>query len=363
MSQITNRFLILDFIKIVAILGVVSIHTIYTVYARTDFFGGSSWYLANFINAFARSSIPLFIMVSGYLMLAKDYSFKDMLNKAFWRMFLPLFVWVLVYEFWSQYFFGVKENFLSIYQGYISGNLNIFYFFVIMIGLYLVTPVIKPFLRDRKNSEILLFSIVMLVISSIMTLGNYVLLHDQRIWNFVTLWIPYLGYYLFGHYLYLSNQKFTTKNFICALLTFIFGLSMVNFFNYLNMYWLQKGFLLFWYGNGGGLHFFDEFVSPAVIIMSLSLFTMIYVSRNAFESLPNFIKKIISYIGASTLGIYVLHSLVLNVLEVKYGMMIEYVSGDLWFFMISKIVIAFIISLILSLILRKIPLIKMIFGE
>lgn len=358
-----NRFLFLDFIKIIAIIGVVSIHTIYTVYARTDFFGGSSWYLANFINAFARTSIPLFIMVSGYLMLAKNYSFIEMAKRAFWRMFVPLIFWVVVYELWSQYFFGVKENFMSIYQGLISGNLNIFYFFVIMIGLYLVTPILKPFLKDKKNSEILIFSAIMLLISSIMTLGNYVLLHDQRIWNFVSLWIPYFGYYLFGHYLYLENQKFSWKNFGLSSSFFVCGLILTNFFNYLNMYWLQKGFLIFWYGNGGGLHFFDEFTSPAVIIMSLGFFSAIYQLRNVFENIPNLFKKIIAIMGASTLGIYVLHSLVLNVLEVKYGFMIEFVTGDLWFFMLSKIFLAFFVSLILSEVLRKIPLMKIIFGE
>src|SRR5258708_8317398 len=70
-----------DLIRTIAILGALSIHIVQPVYSRFDFLGGITWWVTDFWNAFSRMSIPLFIMLSGYLLLGRQESVK----KGIWR--------------------------------------------------------------------------------------------------------------------------------------------------------------------------------------------------------------------------------------------------------------------------------------
>lgn len=87
-----------DIIRTLAGLGVVAIHVTDYFINYPLLFGGVSWWLANGANSVGRISVPLFIMLSGYLVLddSKKYTLGTMLKKSL-RLFGILIIWTLIY--------------------------------------------------------------------------------------------------------------------------------------------------------------------------------------------------------------------------------------------------------------------------
>ena len=87
-----TRYYWIDIIKIIACFMVVVNHTggfIFTFLDNNSFFKYNLFYSICF--AVSKIGVPLFIMVSGYLLLGKDYSYKDVLVKIK-RVVVPLVV-------------------------------------------------------------------------------------------------------------------------------------------------------------------------------------------------------------------------------------------------------------------------------
>ena len=64
----------LHYLRAVAILMVVALHSITPYISDAAIYGKKSWYVYLFINAVTRGGVPMFLMISGYLMLNDDAS-------------------------------------------------------------------------------------------------------------------------------------------------------------------------------------------------------------------------------------------------------------------------------------------------
>src|SRR5690242_18537661 len=100
----------LDVIRVLAIIGVVVIHITNAVYTRPDFFGGTMWWITIILDSLTRISIPLFLLISGYLILRKDESFQENLKRIFFRIGIPFILWLLFYLWYG----GGFPNFIRV---------------------------------------------------------------------------------------------------------------------------------------------------------------------------------------------------------------------------------------------------------
>ena len=66
-----QRILYLDFLRCLAICFVVVLHSIASTLVNPEFYQCSTWYLCMLINPFVRTGVPLFFMISGYLLLRR----------------------------------------------------------------------------------------------------------------------------------------------------------------------------------------------------------------------------------------------------------------------------------------------------
>lgn len=96
-----QRIISVDFIRIIAAIEVVAIHVTDVLIAYKNYFGGLSWWYATFINGLSRMSVPLFIIVSGYLLLDEYHKESDrtFLKKRLRRVGIPLLIWSVFYFF------------------------------------------------------------------------------------------------------------------------------------------------------------------------------------------------------------------------------------------------------------------------
>ena len=90
-----KRNLSFDFIRCVAIVFVICIHSM----ALIDGMVNLSIFprlVKTVLDTFIYSGVPLFIMLSGSLLLTKEESLSVLFNKIKHRIFLKLFLWVMI---------------------------------------------------------------------------------------------------------------------------------------------------------------------------------------------------------------------------------------------------------------------------
>ena len=67
-----QRAAYLDFLRCFAIFSVLLLHTLVPVVTNTGVYGAPSWKLCVALDALTRVGVPLFFMLSGYLMLSRE---------------------------------------------------------------------------------------------------------------------------------------------------------------------------------------------------------------------------------------------------------------------------------------------------
>ena len=355
--------LTVDFIRILAIIGVIAIHTDVITSSFTNYLGGLSWWFVNCIHTASRVAVPLFFMASGYLYLnpQKQITPGYILNKIIYRLGLPLVIWTLVYIWWDIYWLKNGPQLFTYLKIILTGSVFHLYFLVILIGFYAVTPWIKPHLIKLPTSKLLLYLTLGFILAALATAVSYVLGHRTLPSLFFSLWLPYLSYYLAG---YAIGYRYHPKrhHLYLFLVAYLFLTGITAYLNYQNTRWYLSGFRDFWTSMGG--QYFTEHFSPSIIIMSLCLFAVLInldvLSSRLYKSLP---KKTIILLASASFGIYLIHPIVLQLIDHYGRLSIQFVTGSLWWYYLKKIFLTYTISLIIVLIARQLPIVKKAFGE
>ncbi len=326
-----KHFLWADIIRIVAIYLVVAVHLSYIPkYISSD----NIFYYIHF--AIAKTSIPLFVMLSGALLLAKSESLKDFYLKRVKRVVLPWIFWSFIYIF----FLGLPLSF-----GSFRTSLQAFWFMPMVVGLYILTPAMRRITinSSRKETGVLIF----LWFFAISVFPFY---HASQAFPFspdsgiVRQIISFIGYYLLGFYI----SKFVTsdkKTLYGAFILTVIGGSLAVF-NFLS----QTGIAQL------SLYYFD-YISPGIVMLSVGLFTMLFSLTQKFEGYTSRYKNIISSISLSTFGIYFLHSIIWKILQDFVFMKNNPIQN-----MIVSTFVVFVLSFIIIVIFRKIPVLGKIIS-
>ncbi len=320
--------------------------------------GGISWWFALLINSISLISIPFFIALSGFLLLGKDETPKRTLERTFWRVFVPLIIWTKLYFIWNSSWHKMlfKEKEIATF---LSGGIFHLYFLLIILGLYLLLPIFRTFVRHAPKKDIIFVTSLMLMLGIVFAFVQYRFVRGVSMLNAFTYWVPYLGYFLAGYLL--SGLKLSKKQNRILLATFTLGLASTVALTYLNFVWFLQNNQVWW---SSGTQYFGDFLSLNVIVMSLSLFTLIMQKGNWFEGIKN--KLLLQFIGLvskTAFGIYLVHLMVIDFVEVKAGFAIVDAHSALWLYLITKYLAVFLASLVIISIWRKIPVLKIALGE
>lgn len=344
-----------DVIRALAISGVVTIHVVIAVGGRPDFFGGISWWLAIILDSISRVSVPLFIMLSGYFLLNKSESAGDSLKRAWNRITIPLLFWFIADVIWNGSYLSLTDVNLSLMGRLLTVNVFDLYFFIILIGLYCVAPILRNFLQKASYERQRNFMLVTLIGGIVIFLGQY-LLYLCTPANALTYWVPYTGLFVAGYVLgnNLTRIKHTKLVASLYLISLSATVGLTYLFNFLNN---QGNKLL---DSHGCLSFYSASnLSINVVIMSVCAF--ILLMRMDFSWLHLRIRNLIGSIAGVSLGIYVLHTFFLDILDGRIHFF-DHIAPA-WLYIIIKWFVIFSLAYITSIILVKIPLVKRVFGE
>jgi surface polysaccharide O-acyltransferase-like enzyme len=162
-----DRDLSFDAFRGLAIIAVIAIHTIDTVFPwKSTAMGGWSLFFVVTYRQLLNFAVPAFIFISGYWLSKKPINsledYRVFLMKRFSRVLIP-------YLFWSVILLGyaaIREHKFDIYQmifKLLTGRATTIYFFIMVISqLYIITPLLQYINRKRYG---LILVIILNVIS------------------------------------------------------------------------------------------------------------------------------------------------------------------------------------------------------
>ena len=158
-----KRILYLDIIKIVSALMVILIHLMSIKWYVLDISNPNIMVL-NVLNALARVSVPMFVMISGAMLLGehKHYTYTQIFKKYIFRILVVYVVWSMIYAIISILpEFGLYSGFELVKQFIyrtIQGPVH-FWYLIMLVGLYLIIPFVNAIIKDRKLEEAFLIKI------------------------------------------------------------------------------------------------------------------------------------------------------------------------------------------------------------
>ncbi|GGH06643.1 acyltransferase [Mucilaginibacter phyllosphaerae] len=333
-------------LRLVAMFAVIVLHTASPLLFKYDSSPIHHWLAADIYNALTRFAVPVFVMITGALLLHREYKLTGFLKKRIGRLIIPFLFWSLVYIAYQWYIEvitftdSIRTNAHIVYYQLKNGSYYHLWYVYLLFGLYLFIPVLSKFVRNASEKELLYFLLIwfvaMIVSEPYLTIFNTAIdLH-----NFT----GYIGYLVLGYYL--AYKKFSIRGQL-----FISVALFVSFAGIITAgtYYLQLR-------SKGLLTLFYEPIGPFVLVLSSAAFL---TAKNSSFKLNPIINKTIQNASKYTLGIYLSHALVLNgfeLMDIDYHILPPVLS-------IPLIAIAcFLVSWLLIFTLSKLPLIKYVVG-
>lgn len=206
-SVSTGRSAAIAWLRVLAIVGVICVHTSAYVITQDDLRGTKVYALAAVMNGATRFCVPLFVLVSGALVLRPSSiadGFAPYYRKRFARIIPPLVVWHLVYVAFRVWVRGWAPSKLTLVAVILTAQVyTALYFFWIIVGLYLVAPLLVLALdrltaRQRLVVGLALTGVTCLWQSTLGVIAATGTPAEAGTQNIVTIWVPYVGYFVLG---------------------------------------------------------------------------------------------------------------------------------------------------------------------
>lgn len=290
----------LDNARITAILAVVVLHAAVSAVVDTPL-GSPYWWAGNLIDAFSRWCVPVFVMISGALLLApaRPEPAKLFYRKRAARILAPLLFWSAFYLGWI-YLKGVLKGSPptpnDLLQRLAAGEPYYHLWFLFMlVPLYLVTPLLRQLVARTSHATLLALTIAGFAL--VVTRVIYTHLIGRGPGPFPLWFLNYLPYFLLGHLI--VSSPWQPAPIVARTVILVTGaLTAVG----CNELALQRGL-------ASGLYFYD-YLSVTVIPMSISVFYLMRYWRN-----PLLGPILTPRVATLTMGVYLIHPLFIEILQ------------------------------------------------
>lgn len=348
---VKSRNISLDIVRVVAIFAVVMIHT--SAFCLMSYERGTwEFTVGNIFDSVSRLGVPLFVMISGALMLdeTRTVTVRNILCKNVKNILLLLFFWSFLYAVVFRIILplqaGNSVRLRTFLENVLFGYYHLWYLYMI-VGLYLATPFLRAFVKKENTSLVLLFLAIALVSQYVPTVCTTLsaltdvwprfkeLTYISRFANQFKLGFfgQYAAYYVMGWYIVHVGIPSIRKKYalFCAgILSLVFTILLVQATGEYSNAYSNQNLLIFLYSSGVFL-----------------LLTSIRWQING----P--IRTGILLLSKLSFGIYVVHPLWLN----RFQSVFPYSHAPVAYILVSYLVVLSI-SLVCTLILSKLPIIK-----
>lgn len=343
-KSLENRDTAMDIVRITAVFFVIGVHFFLNSGFYNEPVDGGKMYILFILRTFSAVCIPLFLILSGYLMNQKTcnkryYSgiIKTLLVYLFACIACAMFK-VLYYETpisFKRFLLGVLNFTAAPYGWYIE----------LYIGLFLLIPFFNSMynkLESKRKKHILLLTLISItVLPSVFNIFSFT---SDSLWlkpedgDVITQIIPDwwknfypMTYYITGCYLREYGLKIKTP--VIAILLIVCTL-MFSTFNYFRSY-----DILFKGGQHTDWNGFEPYI--------LGVLLFVLLSRIRANKFPMKIRRVLCIISNATLGMYLVSYVFDTVVYVFLNRLIDDMPDRLTYFL-PTVSIVFLCSMVLA---------------
>ena len=346
MMEKKERLIYSDILRIVSIFGVLVIHSI-SLFWRHIPIKTASWPVFACLDSVFRFAVPVFVMISGMFMLSpeKDRGIKNLYSKNILHILTSFVFWSFLYAMFNSIptnpdvHFSIREFIFRITKG----EYHLWFLFMIA-GLYIVTPILRKIVNDKKLTEY--FLAIWFVFCLFANFAKLIPYFGDTIFEVLRKFkmsaaIQYSGFYILGYYLnkYPLDKKFRIPVYILGFLSIAATALATVYFSFSAMN-AQSQYL--------------EYLLPTTLFSSCSIFNFVQhaCEKRSFSEKK---KQVIAALSKYSFGVYLCHIFVINTLK-----RLDIIKLDLPYILIFFIALisTVIISTIASAILNHIPVLK-----
>lgn len=294
--EVGGRIPYMDALRAYAIFAVIILHSASPMIYKFNLVALDWWWAGNLFDSATRSSVPLFFMISGALLLcpSRDESARLFFSKRMRRVLLPFAVWSLIYILWRAF------NIPDAYQWPGAIKKILFkpayfhlWFVYVLVGIYLLTPALRAMVRRFQDRKAML-DIVILVL---LAFSAYIAASGGM--KYLG-YAGYVGYYLLGYRL--ASMDGGKSSIIWPVI--VSACFLIIAFGTYFLTVLDRGRLNL---------FFYDFMSPVVVLMSISTFFIFKHLR--FDKAGRGFLGVVKSFSLMSFGIYLSHVLIMDVID------------------------------------------------
>lgn len=296
----------ISILNVLACIGVVILHTFETGYTSD-----ANFVFEVLIRAIAYCAVPVFFMITGATLIAhiERYDTKTFFKKRLLKVIIPLIIWSIIYfiinffkgkfsindlsfKFVFEYFFLVKTN-------------PIFWFFVVIIGIYLAIPVISLITQESRRKAFLYIIIITFVFNQFLPdLLYHLNLNYNYDLKFPLTYSGWISFIFIGYYI--DKYEIVKKHRMI-----IYVLGIIGFLT------MVVPTIFISYHKNESCSWFDEYYDAPCVLYSASVF-LFFKSKINNNQIVTKIMPFFNFVAPTTLGIYVLHIAIRDFLRYFY---------------------------------------------
>lgn len=296
----------ISILNVLACIGVVILHTFETGYTSD-----ANFVFEVLIRAIAYCAVPVFFMITGATLIdyRERYDTKTFFKKRLLKVIIPLIIWSIIYfiinffkgkfsindlsfKFVFEYFFLVKTN-------------PIFWFFVVIIGIYLAIPAISLIPQETRRKAFLYIIIITFVFNQFLPdLLYHLNLNYNYDLKFPLTYSGWISFIFIGYYI--DKYEIVKKHRVI-----IYVLGIIGFLT------MVVPTIFISYHKNESCSWFDEYYDAPCVLYSASVF-LFFKSKINNNQIVTKIMPFFNFVAPTTLGIYVLHIAIRDFLRYFY---------------------------------------------
>ena len=344
-----QRILKFDIIRLVALIMIMVIHASAYIILMLEEPGvrtNADYIWANVFNGIGRAGVPMFLMLSGALILdeRKPFNTVSFYKKHLGWLFALFIIWLVLYGVFYT-FMPVKTSFFEYIMNFQGSDYPHLWYMYVLLSMYLAIPVYR--MICKKENEKLVRNLLLILFAAVLLSDLFRYLAAQtgvdsyfancrfdKIASYIA--YPFIGWYI-------SNVEIPKKHrFI------IYALGLVSLAAIILLVQFQYEII----GDGSMRGFVSDPNTPSAMLYSTALFLLISTLAGTRVGHSPAVKSI----STLSFGIYLVHVAYEEVLT----RLIWPFTGeiDAWLYIPVAFLIIFICSYITCLVLSKIPLVK-----
>ena len=355
----SKRIFYYDALRAMAIIGIVFCHASISFVSqginRPDF------YIAAFFDCFRDFSIPIFVMLSGALLINRRDSLIDFFKKRLSRIFIPFIFWVVMSVLYSFYYidhgFSLSRA-IDIFFG-TANTMGVAYWFVWMIIIVYCLIFIINKTIEWGSGKVEGFDWKFLLILAALSVAFIALCDFDFINPFtsrITYFLSFITYIIIGYFIANNNyigNRVSTELMVGATLLLSVGLYSYYIFGFV----VPRSIL-------ASRFVYMSYFNILILAMSVSIFLLFkYLFKlKLFQNIENSrLGYSITWISKYSFGIYLCHYIILH--RLKVILVSFYANQNPLIWIPVLVIITLVISLAVLSVLNRIPFLNKFTGK